>query len=205
VPAHGSEQEFVAALASVLEELHLSLPEQAREKLVEHYRLLSQWNRRMSLTTLSDPREIVKRHFGESLFLARELPIGVQTVLDVGSGPGFPGLPLAAWCADLQVTLLESVQRKAVFLKEVSRSWPNVNVLNERLEGLAGHWDASVMRAVALDALPHLARLSQNVAVLTGQEGAEQAYASPLYTWARPQKVPWGDRRFLLQGSRRHP
>ena len=204
MPAHGSEREFLAALDSVLEELHLSLSEQAREKMLGHYRFLSHWNRRMNLTTLSDPREIAMRHFGESLFLARELPAGVQTVLDVGSGPGFPGLPLAAWRIDLQVTLLESVQRKAVFLKEVSRSWPNVSVRNERLEGLSGAWAAGVMRAVALDALPHLARVAENVAVLIGQEGADQAYASPLYTWGRPQKVPWGDRRYLLQGARRH-
>ena len=63
------------------------------------------------------------------------------TVLDVGSGAGFPGLPLAAFLPQVKVTLLEAVQRKAVFLREASRSWDNVEVRNERLEVVSGEWE----------------------------------------------------------------
>jgi 16S rRNA (guanine527-N7)-methyltransferase len=143
------------------------------------------------------------RHFGEALFLAREMPAGDVTVLDVGSGAGFPGLPLAAYRPGLEVALLESVQRKAVFLREVSRSWTNVAVRNERLEGLSGHWDLSVMRAVAVGAtLAHLARVSERTAILTGEAGAEEAQKHRFFEWSTPVTLPWGDRRVLLQGRR---
>jgi 16S rRNA (guanine527-N7)-methyltransferase len=199
----GAERVFLEALEGVLQELDLSLNQAARTKILSHYRLLVQWNRRMSLTTVRDSREIAVRHFGESLFLARELGNAPKTILDVGSGAGFPGLPVAVAFAGAQVTLLESVQRKAVFLREVSRSWGNVEVRNERLEGLSGHWELAVMRAVAAGAtLEHLARISERVALLTGEEGAEEARRTPFFAWDTPISLPWGKRRVLLKGFR---
>jgi 16S rRNA G527 N7-methylase RsmG len=110
-------------------------------------------------------------------------------------------LPLAGWRPALQVTLLEAAQRKAVFLREVSRQWGNVEVRNDRLEGLSGAWDVAAMRAVALGAaLPHLARVCRRVAVLTSAEGVEQAHESALFAWGTPVALPWGDRRVLLVG-----
>ena len=198
-----AEQVFESALDEALPELQLSLDPAARAKILSHYRLLELWNRRISLTTIRDPRETALRHFGEALFLARELPEDLESVLDVGSGPGFPGLPLAAARPALWVTLLESVQRKAVFLREVSRGWANVDVRNERLEGLSGHWDACVMRAVSVEeALPHLARTCSHVALLLGEEDAGKAAASGLFDWDSAVRVPWSARRVLLRGKR---
>ena len=198
--------EFCGALEGLREELGLVLDEAAQRKLLAHYRLLVKWNRRMNLTTLRDPQEIAVRHFGESLFLARELGIETGTVLDVGSGAGFPGLPVAAVRRGLQVTLLEAGQRKSVFLREVSREWGNVRVLNERLEAVSGSWDLSVMRAVAVrGTLPALARVSKRAAILLGERGAEEARNSPLFIWEAPVSLPWGQRRLLLKGRRSDP
>ena len=99
--------------------------------------LLLKWNARTNLTAIRDPEEIVRRHFGASLFAARHLDPNtpdpaVLTLLDFGSGAGFPGLPIALLRPDIQVTLAESQNKKATFLREVVRTlalptevWPD--------------------------------------------------------------------------------
>jgi 16S rRNA (guanine527-N7)-methyltransferase len=84
--------------------------------------LLLKWNARTNLTAIRDPREIVRRHFGESLFAARHLDFDTPTLLDFGSGAGFPGLPIALLRPDIQVTLAESQNKKATFLREAVRT-----------------------------------------------------------------------------------
>jgi len=83
--------------------------------------LLLKWNARINLTAVRNPEEIVTRHFGESFFAAQLLlPSGLEgAVIDLGSGAGFPGLPLAMFAPAIQVTLIESNHRKAAFLNEV--------------------------------------------------------------------------------------
>src|SRR6266567_4454726 len=110
--------------------------------------LLLKWNARTNLTAIRDPEEIVRRHFGESLFAARHLAPanldpanpdqGTITLLDFGSGAGFPGLPIALLRPDIQVTLAESQNKKAAFLREAVRTLdlPNVEVWAARVETL---------------------------------------------------------------------
>jgi 16S rRNA (guanine527-N7)-methyltransferase len=93
--------------------------------------LLLKWNARTNLTAIRDPEEIVRRHFGESLFAALHLP-PADTLLDLGSGAGFPGLPIALLHPETRVTLAESQNKKATFLREAVRTldipvevWPN--------------------------------------------------------------------------------
>ncbi len=83
--------------------------------------LLLRWNSRTNLTAIRDPEEIVRRHFGESLFAGRHLG-RCATLLDFGSGAGFPGLPIAILRPDIAVTLAESQNKKASFLREVART-----------------------------------------------------------------------------------
>src|SRR5271156_6874554 len=83
--------------------------------------LLLKWNARTNLTAIRDPEEIVRRHFGESLFAAQYLG-PCTTLLDFGSGAGFPGLPIALLRPEIQVTLAESQNKKATFLREVVRN-----------------------------------------------------------------------------------
>ncbi len=82
--------------------------------------LLLKWNGRTNLTAIRDPEEIVRRHFGESLFTARHLP-PCETLLDLGSGAGFPGVPIQLALPHLRVTLAESQHKKASFLREAVR------------------------------------------------------------------------------------
>lgn len=96
----------------------------ASEKLLlqlsDYLDLLMKWNARMNLTSIRDPQEIVRRHFGESLFAAKNLPTCV-TLLDLGSGAGFPGLPIQLAKPELRVVLAESQNKKAIFLREAVR------------------------------------------------------------------------------------
>src|ERR1700730_17812366 len=90
------------------------------------------WNARTNLTAIRDPEEIVRRHFGESLFAARHLDpatpgFGAGALLDVGSGAGFPGIPIALLRPGIQVTLAESQSKKSSFLREAIRT---LNLLN---------------------------------------------------------------------------
>src|SRR5689334_6164175 len=90
------------------------------DRIRAYIALLSEWNRKISLTAVTDPIEIVKFHFGESLFAAYTLEIGDGRLADVGSGAGFPGIPIALAVPCVQVTLIEANAKKAAFLYEVA-------------------------------------------------------------------------------------
>ena len=117
-----------------------------------HLDLLIRWNQHMNLTALRTPEEMVLRHFGESLFAARELfpREAQQEVFDVGSGAGFPGLPMKYWAPGLQLTLIEGHGKKATFLREVGRalSLTGLTVLTARAESLSQRASLVTMRAV---------------------------------------------------------
>ncbi len=113
----------------------------------QHYELLCKWNAKVNLVGTSTLASAAEKHYGESLFLAAQLRDGVQTVIDCGSGAGFPGFPFAVLRPDVQVTLLEADRRKAAFLRE-SCLLSNVRVRVERLEQLEERPDAVITRAV---------------------------------------------------------
>ena len=126
------ETEFEDLLGATIAPLGFELSGSEIEGLRAHYELLVHWNRRINLTSVREPREIVERHFGESLFLAARMP-KVGSVVDVGSGAGFPGLPVAVVRRGLKVTLVESVGKKAAFLRECARDYGSVKVCGCRL------------------------------------------------------------------------
>jgi len=101
------------------------IPETLYDQLSTYLDLLLKWNARTNLTAIRDPEEIVQRHFGESLFtgihLAQRLPPSA-TILDLGSGAGFPGLPIQLLHPTLKITLAESQNKKSTFLREVIRT-----------------------------------------------------------------------------------
>jgi 16S rRNA (guanine527-N7)-methyltransferase len=90
------------------------------EQLAVYLKLILKWNARMNLTAIREPEEMVRRHFGESLYLGARVAT-CKTLLDFGSGAGFPGIPVQLIRPDVQVTLAESQGRKAAFLQEVVR------------------------------------------------------------------------------------
>ncbi len=168
--------------------------------LESHYETLLRWNRSLNLTSISGLEEAVERHYCESLFLAASVPAGALKIADIGSGAGFPGFPVAVVRPDCSVTLVESHQRKAVFLREVSRALPNVRVLSKRAEALGEQFDRAISRAVSYEDLaPILKLVAANADLLTGAE------APPLkmgFSWEHEIALPWGTQRFLRSGRR---
>ena len=113
--------------------------------------LLLKWNARTNLTAIRDPEEIVRRHFGESLFLGQQLPAKAKTLLDFGSGGGFPGIPIQLLRPELKVCLAESQNKKAAFLREAVRTLGlATEVWAERVERIPvdRRFDVVALRAV---------------------------------------------------------
>ena len=107
------------------------------QQLSQYLDLLLRWNTKTNLTSVREPEGIVERHFGESLFLARNVSREeLRTAIDLGSGAGFPGIPLKIYAPHIAVTLIESQNKKATFLKEVIRNCTlmNINVFSGRAE-----------------------------------------------------------------------
>jgi 16S rRNA (guanine527-N7)-methyltransferase len=172
-------------------------PEQ-EAALEAHLELLLRWNKTLNLTAIRSREEAIERHYCEALFLGSRLPAGVLRIADVGSGAGFPGFPVAVLRPDCTVTLIESHQRKAVFLKEAARSVPNVRVLAKRAEDVAETFDWVISRAVSYaDLASFLKRLAPNADLLSG---AEVPPPSLGFEWEAPLALPWGDHRFLWTG-----
>ncbi len=119
-------------------------------QLSSYLDLLLKWNARTNLTAIREPEEIVRRHFGESLFAGRHIPAGT-TLLDFGSGAGFPGLPIQLLWPELTVTLAESQNKKSTFLREVVRTLGlKTEVWADRVETMPSNrlFDTVAMRAV---------------------------------------------------------
>lgn len=110
------EQSLVAAMGT----FNLDLPAETVTRLGEYYSLLTRWNDRLHLVAPCSPREFAVRHVLESLMLLQHLPPNAR-VADIGSGGGLPIIPCLIARPDLQATLIESSQKKSVFLKEATR------------------------------------------------------------------------------------
>ncbi len=131
------------------------------DKLDIYARLLVEWNEKMNLTAITDPVGIAVKHFADSLTAAPLLPEGAFSLIDVGTGAGFPGVPLALLRSDCQLTLLDSLQKRLIFLETVCREVAlPVTLIHARAEeggqnpDLREKYDVACARAVA--ALPTL-------------------------------------------------
>ncbi len=115
----------------------------------DYLSLLLRWNARVNLTAIRGEAGIISRHFIESIACARALPAGIKTLLDFGSGAGFPGIPIALCRPEIAVTLAESQGKKAAFLQEAVRVLGiSAKVHSGRAELLAAQFDCVVLRAV---------------------------------------------------------
>lgn len=182
----------------------LTLSDDQIRQLWEHYDVLLRWNERINLTSIPPGREMVIRHYCESLFFAAQLPVTPQpiSILDMGSGAGFPGVPLAIFRPAWRITLLESHQRKAVFLRESTRPLPNISVLARRAETAPGQFDWLVSRGVdARDVLKSIPRLASKLGLMLGQDDFSVIQSAPDVAWSAPVQLPWGDRRLCVFGE----
>ncbi len=168
-----------------------NLSEDQIAKLERHFELLIRWNKVLNLTRIQLLEEVVRLHYCESLFLGSILPSGPQDIMDVGSGAGFPGIPIAVLRSESSVTLVESHQRKAVFLSEACEGIPSAKVLQARAEEVQTKYDWVVSRAVAPETEFSL-DLSRSFAILTSEADLHQFPKS-----AQVVPVPWGDQRVV--------
>ncbi len=212
----------IAALLAPFLDRELSSARLAQISTYIH--LLIRWNSRINLTAIRQPEEIVTRHFGESFFLARHLfplpaapdpPVGnprsqSTRVLDIGSGAGFPALPLKIWDPRLHLNLIESNHKKAIFLREVCRALTltDVDVYAERAETLPARFpkaDLVTFRAVekfdrVLPLAASFLSLTGRLAVLIGSAQIPQLVSLPPLKW-QIKDVPQSQSRVLAVGS----
>jgi 16S rRNA (guanine527-N7)-methyltransferase len=177
--------------------------------------LLLRWNERISLTTVTEPAEILRFHFGESFFATSAVPIQFGRLADVGSGAGFPGIPLAMLAPELQVSLIESNFKKSTFLSEVVRSLnlERVAVFRLRMEAVRtgpDKFDFVTARAVGSfeDLLSWSSRSLAEAGKLVlwvGGEDAARISAMSRWSWRDPIRIPDSKNRFLLVGSPKRP
>jgi 16S rRNA (guanine527-N7)-methyltransferase len=168
------------------------------ERMREHFELLTRWNKVLNLTSIRTLDDAVERHYCESVFLAANLPKGRFSIADIGSGAGFPGIPVAIMRPECSVALIESHRRKAVFLREATRALENVRVIARRAEDVRERFDWVESRAVKYsDLLPALKNLGGHVEILTGEVCAS---GMPGFEWDAPIMLPWGEHRLLWIG-----
>ena len=173
--------------------------------------LLLRWNARVNLTGIRDEDGILSRHFVESIACARALPAGIATLLDFGSGAGFPGIPISLCRPEICVTLAESQGKKAAFLQEAVRVLAlSAKVHSGRAEALRAAFDCVTLRAVdkmqlAVQAAAQLVRPGGWLALMT--TGAEvvglQAVAGATYSWSKVVPMADGGDRVLALGEQR--
>jgi 16S rRNA (guanine527-N7)-methyltransferase len=154
-------------LQAGLRRMEIVLSESQQQQLLDYLALLLKWNKAFNLTAIRDPGEMVSRQLLDSLSI---LPLLRGTrVLDVGTGPGLPGIPLAVARPDCQFTLLDSNGKKTRFVQQslVTLGLDNVQVVRARVEGYrpAAGFDTITSRAFA--ALPKMLQLTEHL--LTGQ------------------------------------
>jgi len=172
--------------------------------------ILTKWNARMNLTAVRTPEEMVRRHFGESLFAASRLleRDATGSAIDVGSGAGFPGMPLKLWAREIRLTLIESHSKKATFLREAVRALrvSGVEVFDKRAEEFPGKAGLVALRAVekfeaALPVAGSLVELGGRLVVLIGAGQVEQAQRLiPKFRWEAAIPIPESMARVVLVG-----
>ncbi len=146
------DEEFKCALEAAVAGFGIDrLTGEQTARLGKHYAMLCRWNQRLNLTRITEPQAAASLHYAESLFGARFIA-GGHTLLDIGSGAGFPSIPLAVARPDVQVTALEANQKKSLFLKEAKDELElaNFKVVTSRLEDF--DWDGyELLTSRALD------------------------------------------------------
>ena len=182
-------------------------------QIQQYIRILLVWNEKMNLTAIRDPLEILYRHFCESMFAAEAIPLKNGRLADIGSGGGFPGLPLKIMRPGLQVFLVESNIKKVTFLAEVIRELGlnGAQVLARRYEELGE--EVAPLDYVCTRALGEFPAFlewatseqiaAKQVILWIGGRDLEEIQKIRSWDWSEPIEVPHSLRRLLLVGTRK--
>ena len=205
----------VAVIRRALEEFKLPAYEDQILQIQRYIEILLAWNEKIDLTAIRDPLEILYRHFCESMFAGISVPLEDGRLADVGSGGGFPGLPLKILRPGLHVFLVESNIKKATFLAEVVRELGliDVQVLVSRYQELGE--ELTPLDFVCSRALGEFASFltwagseaiaAKQVILWIGARDLDEIQRMEGWNWREPIQVPHSLRRLLLVGTRRAP
>ena len=204
-----SEETIRRALA----EFEISIDQRQVVCIQQYIKILLYWNEKLNLTAIRDPLEILYRHFCESMFAAGAIPVDKGRLADIGSGPGFPGIPLKIIRPELEVCLVESNIKKGTFLAEVVRELQltNTRVLISRYEELGEEiapLDYVCSRAVG-EFQPFLKWAeservqARQVILWIGGRDLEEVRKLRNWDWLDPILIPKSLQRYLLVGKKK--
>lgn len=149
--------DYKKKLCDAIQNLNLEIDNKQSEKFLWYMDLLLEWNEKINLTAITDKNEIIIKHFADSLSILSIMQIENQNVIDIGSGAGFPGVPLKILCPDINLTLIDSLAKRIKFLQAVKNNLglENLNCIHARAEEFVKtndnreNYDLCVSRAVA--------------------------------------------------------
>jgi 16S rRNA (guanine527-N7)-methyltransferase len=202
-----------AVIRRALGEFQLPADDEQVLQIQQYIKMLLMWNEKVNLTAIRDPLEILYRHFCESMYAADVVPLVNGRLADVGSGGGFPGLPLKIFRPDLQVFLVESNIKKVTFLAEVIRELglTGAQVLARRYEELGEEvapLDYVCSRALGefpafLEWASSQQIAAKQVILWIGARDLPEIQQIRTWDWREPIPVPQSLRRLLLVGTRK--
>ena len=148
--------EFLDEFKKLTKESNLNINREKALKFYNYMLLIQEWNKKINLTAITNPKEMIIKHFIDSLSIVNEIKDNTK-VIDIGTGAGFPGIPLKIYNDSLKITLLDSLNKRTIFLKDVvdKLRLKNVEIVHGRAEDFAQNlnyreqYDVAVSRAVA--------------------------------------------------------
>lgn len=178
--------EFFKLFDEYAKSMKITIDEDKVKKFYLYMQLLIEWNEKINLTAITEPKEVIIKHFIDSLSISGEIKDNSK-IIDVGTGAGFPGIPLKIYNDTLNITLLDSLNKRTVFLKEVIEklNLKNIEVIHGRAEDYAKIdkyreiYDYAISRAVAplnilLEYLSPYVKIGGNVIAMKGSNAEEE-------------------------------
>ena len=197
-------------IREALSAFQVSVTDEQAAHIREYVFVLLKWNRSVSLTSVTDPIEIIRRHFGESMFGAKLLAVENCRLADFGTGAGFPGLGLKIAVPSVELVLVDSNKKKCAFLGEVVRALglSGVEIISERFEQIRPeNLRVEVVTSRAVGEFKSLLRWSVagltergHVMLWIGAEDATRITRDTNWSWQPAVPLPDSQRRFILIG-----